>query len=154
MFGHATRCKIPFSAKIRDFSLLLIKNDPHKNRPISRLKSFLQKPFHDKLNVVESILCTLKGRLYYRHVFGSFGRGSKLYKPLFLSNPRFMHIGENVHIRPGARLEAILIDPNSPWAFFPAILRPRADNDRRNTQSCCNMSRARIVPYKYNTRLA
>jgi acetyltransferase-like isoleucine patch superfamily enzyme len=86
----------------------------HKNRPISRLKSFLHKPFHDKLNVVEGILCSLKGRLYYRHVFGSFGRGSKLYKPLLLSNPRFMHIGENVHIRPGARLEAILIDPNSP----------------------------------------
>ena len=80
----------------------------------SKLRKFFKLPFHDKLNVLHTALYYLKGILYYRWVFGSFGSGSVLYKPMFLSNPRFMHIGKNVSIRQGVRLEALMIDPGNP----------------------------------------
>jgi acetyltransferase-like isoleucine patch superfamily enzyme len=34
-----------------------------------------------------------------------------MFKPLQLSNPRFMHIGENVEIGPAVRMEAIVSNP-------------------------------------------
>ncbi len=74
----------------------------------SRLEAFFNMPFHDKLNVVRCKICLIKGRLYYRHVFGSFGRTSMLFRPMFLSNPRFIHIGTRVTIRQGARIEAVI----------------------------------------------
>jgi len=80
----------------------------------SKLETFSERPFHDKLNALHGALCDLKGVFYYRRVFGSFGSGSRLYKPMLLSNPRFMHIGRNVSIRPGVRLEAVMIDPRNP----------------------------------------
>jgi acetyltransferase-like isoleucine patch superfamily enzyme len=80
----------------------------------SKLRKFFKLPFHDKLNALYSAFCYLKGVLYYRRVFGSFGSGSVIYKPMFLSNPRFMHIGKNVFIRQGVRLEAVLVDPENP----------------------------------------
>lgn len=39
--------------------------------------------------------------------FGALGRGSVVWKPRMLTNPRFMQIGSNVTIRSNARLEAI-----------------------------------------------
>jgi acetyltransferase-like isoleucine patch superfamily enzyme len=74
----------------------------------SKIRSFLVSPFPEKINALELAFYRLKGILYYRRVFGSFGSGSVLYKPMMLSNPRFMHIGKNVVIRKGARLEAIV----------------------------------------------
>jgi acetyltransferase-like isoleucine patch superfamily enzyme len=78
------------------------------------LLSFLRSPLPEKLNRLQAAFFRLKGILYYRHVFGSFGSGSILYKPVMLSNPQFIHIGRNVVIRQGARLEAILLDPENP----------------------------------------
>lgn len=80
----------------------------------SKIRRFLSMSFPDKLNVIQMVFYRLKGLLYYRHVFGSFGSGSVLYKPMMLSNPRFMHIGKNVTIRQGVRLEAIFLDPTNP----------------------------------------
>lgn len=42
-----------------------------------------------------------------RRRFGTLGRNSVVERPRLLANPRFMHIGEGVVIRPNARLEAI-----------------------------------------------
>ncbi len=77
---------------------------------MGKIDAFLKTRFHDKLNTIHSALCALKGRFYYRHVFGSFGKGSKLYKPMLLANPRFIHIGRDVSIRQGARIEVIISD--------------------------------------------
>ena len=85
---------------------------------IAKMHNFMLMQLPDKLNYATALLVRLKGMLYYRRVFGSFGRGSALYKPMMLSNPRFMHIGKNVVIRPGVRLEAILLDPENPPELY------------------------------------
>ncbi len=79
-----------------------------------KIISFARKSLPDKINALQNLLCGLKGVLYYRRVFASFGKGSLLFKPMLLSNPQFMHIGSNVVIRAGARMEAIMIDPENP----------------------------------------
>ncbi len=84
-----------------------------------RVRGFLGSPLSEKLNALERVYYRLKGVLYYRRVFGSFGSGSVLYKPMMLSNPRFMHIGKNVVIRKGIRLEAIVSSvKNTPKLFI------------------------------------
>jgi acetyltransferase-like isoleucine patch superfamily enzyme len=75
-----------------------------------KIRGFLGSPLPEKLNSLELAYYRLKAVLYYRHVFATFGRGSVLYKPMMLTNPRFMHIGKNVVIRHGARMEAIVTD--------------------------------------------
>ncbi len=85
-----------------------------KNSMYTKIRRFLSRPLPDKLNTLRVAYYRLKGILYYRHVFGSFGSGSVLYKPMMLGNPRFMHIGMDVVIRQGVRLEAILFDPEKP----------------------------------------
>jgi len=85
----------------------------------SKIWDFLIMPLPEKVNTLELAFYRLKGVVYYRHIFGSFGSGSILYKPMMLSNPRFMHIGKNVVIRKGARLEAIVSSPeNTPVLFI------------------------------------
>src|SRR5947209_5191569 len=79
-----------------------------------KMWSFAQTPLPNKLNTLHCAFCRLKGVLYYRNIFGSFGRGSVLFKPMLLSNPRCMYIGRNVCIRKGVRLEAVVIDPERP----------------------------------------
>ncbi len=80
----------------------------------TKIRDFLGKPLPEKINALELAYYRLKAFVYYRHVFGSFGRGSVLYKPLMLNNPRFVHIGRNVVIRKGARIEAIVTDAAPP----------------------------------------
>ncbi len=87
---------------------------PSKHSISSKIRRLWSMPLPDKLNVIQMAFYRLKGILYYRHVFGSFGSGSILYKPMMLSNPRFMHIGKNVTIRQGVRLEAVPLDPDNP----------------------------------------
>ncbi len=87
---------------------------PGKRSISSKIRRFWTTPLPDKINVIQMVFYRLKGILYYRHVFGSFGSGSILYKPMMLSNPRFMHIGKNVTIRQGVRLEAVPLDPDNP----------------------------------------
>jgi acetyltransferase-like isoleucine patch superfamily enzyme len=79
-----------------------------------KLRRFLGKPLHEKMNHLAAAFSRLKSVLYYRRVFGSFGSGSTLFQPMLLTNPQFIHIGKNVLIRKGARLEAIVSDPLTP----------------------------------------
>ncbi len=81
---------------------------------VRKAQSFRAQPLPNKLNLLHWALGRVKGTLYYRRVFGSFGSGSVLFKPMLLNNPQYMHIGKNVLIRPGARLEAIVLDPQKP----------------------------------------
>lgn len=81
---------------------------------IRKIQRFLARSFPDKLNVLRVMFYRIKGVVYHRRVFGSFGSGSVLYNPMLLSNPQYIHIGRNVTIRPGVRLEAVLNDPECP----------------------------------------
>ena len=80
----------------------------------SKIKTLLNNPFHNNLNRIHEVLRRLLGMLYYRRIFGSFGGGSVLYKPMLLCNPQCIFIGKNVVIRQGARLEMVIVDPVNP----------------------------------------
>lgn len=69
---------------------------------------FMRLHLPEKLNSLRGAACKIKGVLYYRYIFAGFGSGSKLFKPLLLSNPRFITVGRDVLIRQGARLEVIV----------------------------------------------
>ena len=64
-----------------------------------------KRSMHWHLNRMARVWQRLKATLYYRFIFGSFGRGSRLAAQGSLHEPRFMHIGEDVVIGYGARLE-------------------------------------------------
>jgi len=49
----------------------------------------------------------LKGAVVYRAIFGQFGSKSVVRRPLLIHNPQFIHIGDRVFIRDGARLEVL-----------------------------------------------
>jgi acetyltransferase-like isoleucine patch superfamily enzyme len=69
------------------------------------------KLFH-YVNWSSNVFYRLKGLLIYRLFFGHFGKGSVLRRPMFIVNPQFIHIGDRVFIRDGARLEVQQINPN------------------------------------------
>ena len=98
----------------------------------------LKSPLAEKLNILCGLFFRLKGVLYYRRVFGSFGSGSVLYKPLLLSCPQFMHIGSGVLIRPGARLEAVETSSQKP----PELRIGKNVNIEQNVHIVCH---SRIV---------
>lgn len=50
------------------------------------------------------------GQIKYRYLMKSFGSGSRIIKPILISNPANISIGKNVLIRNGARLEVISLD--------------------------------------------
>jgi len=81
---------------------------------MAKVETFLRMPFHNKLNLLHQIWRRYIGVVYYRRIFGSFGAGSVLYKPMLLSNTQYMDIGKNVLIREGARIELVIIDPDNP----------------------------------------
>lgn len=101
-----------------------------------RLTRFLQRPWHDKLNSLHAKLARLKTELYYRQVFGTMGRGCLIYKPLLLSNPRFVHIGDRTMIRKGARIEVIVLDEAQP----PSLVIGNNVNIEQNVHLICSSS--------------
>lgn len=76
----------------------------------AKLSHFVHMPFQNKRNALHYLWRRFVGALYYRQIFASFGYGSVLYRPLFVANAQFIHIGKNVQIRQGVRLEGILTD--------------------------------------------
>jgi acetyltransferase-like isoleucine patch superfamily enzyme len=81
---------------------------------LKRLRDVAGLPVYDQFNLAQLWLFRLKGVLIYRRVFKHFGRRSAIYSPMLISGPRFIHIGDNVIIRKGVRIEAILLDPEHP----------------------------------------
>jgi acetyltransferase-like isoleucine patch superfamily enzyme len=77
---------------------------------LKRIHRLLMLPLYDKLNVAELWLYRLKGFLFYRWVFKSFGKNSVIYPPMLIGHPRFIHIGDRVTIRQGVRLQAVPLD--------------------------------------------
>ena len=60
--------------------------------------------------LLASLWTRIKSRLYYPAVFGSFGTGSLLFRPVLLHYPEYIHIGNGVVIREGSRLETVPVN--------------------------------------------
>jgi acetyltransferase-like isoleucine patch superfamily enzyme len=71
------------------------------------IRKFLQKTRHQKILLLASVWTRIKSRWYYPSIFGSFGKNSLLFPPAVLQYPEFIHVGKDVSIRAGARLEAV-----------------------------------------------
>jgi acetyltransferase-like isoleucine patch superfamily enzyme len=79
-----------------------------------KARRFMNASFYDQLYTIRRFFLRLKAACFYRFVFGALGKRVTLEKPILISNPRFIHIGNNVSIRRGVRLEAVLLDPDHP----------------------------------------
>lgn len=85
---------------------------------LNKIHRVLNLPFYDKLNSVRRVYYKLKGALFYRWIFKSFGKNSAIYPPMLIGNPRFIHVGRNVIIQKGVRLEAVLVDAENPPEIY------------------------------------
>jgi len=79
-----------------------------------KIHKVLSLSFYDKINLAVFWWYRIKGFVFYRQCFASFGKLSAIYPPMLISGPQFIHIGERVIIRSGVRLEAVLVDPDNP----------------------------------------
>ena len=78
---------------------------------IRKIKLILRDPLPNQLYRVEVLRARVKALLYYRWIFGSFGAGSYLHKPLLLLNTQHIHIGRNCTFRQGLRMETVRTNP-------------------------------------------
>lgn len=60
------------------------------------------------MNIFAEIIVRLKAKLIYKFIFKHFGKKSLIFKPMLISNAKFIDIGHNVCIRQGGRLEVVL----------------------------------------------
>lgn len=81
---------------------------------VRKLRTFLRKQPVDMLTYIQYCTARLKSRLFYAPQFAHFGKGSVIIKPMMISNPRFISIGDRVTIRSGVRLEAVVADDGHP----------------------------------------
>ncbi len=80
----------------------------------SILTKLSSKGLHEWMVLLGSLWPRLKSRFYYPLIFGTFGRSSVMFRPVYIGNPKYIHIGERVLIRPGVRLEAVVLNPDHP----------------------------------------
>lgn len=66
------------------------------------LIKFLKKPLYQKIELLKRIMWFIN-----KNIYGEFGRFSLLDKPLMIYNKKNIFIGNNVSIRPNARIEPI-----------------------------------------------
>lgn len=59
------------------------------------------------INKINSLIARVKTNFYYKYIFKYIGKNSKIYKPLFMNNTKYIRIGSNVSIRNNLRIEAI-----------------------------------------------
>ncbi len=79
----------------------------HLSAMWNSLTEFWRASLFNKLHTLENLYYKAKGLFLYRLVFKRFGRGSLIRKPLLISNPGFISIGNGVSIRDGGRLEVV-----------------------------------------------
>ena len=69
----------------------------------SQLKKFIKKGKYEKrLSIVRNTYA-----LFNKKKFGKLGKGSYIWKPVFLSGMQYYFFGDKVGFWPGARIEAI-----------------------------------------------
>ena len=79
---------------------------------VARVKRVLRLPFYEQLSLLKELYWRFKTATFYRAVFGSVGAKSVIRNPMFVANPKYIFLGKGVHIRDGARLEAVLHNPH------------------------------------------
>lgn len=72
-----------------------------------RLMFFFNQPLWEKLNSLRLAFAFLKTQTLYRLAFGSIGKRTIIRAPILLQNTRYVHVGDNVIIWHGARLEVV-----------------------------------------------
>src|SRR5262245_25510288 len=70
-----------------------------------KVRRFWTAPLLNKLDSLTTLYYRAKGVAFYRFVFGRFGKGSFIRRPILILNPSFISIGDRVSIRNGVRLE-------------------------------------------------
>lgn len=90
-----------------------------------------KKTRHQQLQLVASLWTRLKAKTYYPAIFGSFGN-SLLFRPMLIMHPEFIHIGNNVLIRPGVRLETL------PMSRTPELRIGNNVNIEQNVHIVCH----------------
>src|SRR5260370_22426740 len=74
---------------------------------MQKIVRVLRDPLPNQVHRLEVLRARIKAFLYYRYIFGSFGAGSYLHKPLLLLNTQHIHIGRKTTFRQGARMETV-----------------------------------------------
>lgn len=77
-----------------------------------RLQEFWEMPPLEKWGFLKFVYHHLKTRLVYRHAFGRMGKRCVIMNPISLHNCRFIHLGDRVRIRDGARIDAVIGTPS------------------------------------------
>jgi len=72
-----------------------------------KLKRFWHAPLLNKAHSIGTQYYKTKGVVLYRLVFGKFGKGSYIRRPLLIFNASYISIGDRVSIRDGARIEVV-----------------------------------------------
>ena len=72
-----------------------------------RLGILLRAPFSNKVLFLRHLYWRFKTRFFYSFMFKKMGRGSRIYRPMFICNADCIEIGDYVSIWDGVRLEAV-----------------------------------------------
>ncbi|CEK19148.1 acyltransferase [Chthonomonas calidirosea] len=94
----------------------------------------MAEPWLNRLYRLSHRYYQLKAMLYYRPMFKKLGKGTAIRKPLLILNPHCIQIGEHVLIREGARLEAIITDPQKQ----PLLVIGDRTNIEQNVHIVCH----------------
>jgi acetyltransferase-like isoleucine patch superfamily enzyme len=100
----------------------------------SRVRRFLSEPLSDKMAILAHLYWRLKGRVYYRFIFKSFGRKTVIRRPMVIRNGDCIEIADNVSIRDGVRLEAI----RDPYGRTPHLTIGANTLIEHNVQIVCH----------------
>lgn len=80
---------------------------------MNKIKKLLQGDYFNIFNLLKLFLLRLKTKYFYGVFFGGIGIKSAIFKPILISHPKKIFIGDFVTIRDGARIEVIVSGPNS-----------------------------------------
>lgn len=99
-----------------------------------KFKNFLHEPLINKLNRLEYAYYLLLTQSVYRRSFKLIGKGTVIRKPLYINNPQFIEIGDNVIIRDGVRLEVVHYNKNR----IPLLTIGNNTNIEQNVHIICH----------------
>lgn len=74
----------------------------------ARVREFMSATPSRRLNLLGNLWRKAWSRFVLQRLFGHVGRGSVIHRPAMLVNTEWVHIGERVVIRYGARIEVVL----------------------------------------------
>lgn len=100
----------------------------------SKLRHFVGEPLTNKAARLTNIYYRFKAIVVYRFVFKSIGQRVTIRKPILISNPQFITIGNDVFIRDGLRMEIVHNNPRK----TPALVIGNNTNIEQNVHIICH----------------